>query len=77
MPDPDDDIRQDVTRDTLALIEAVHRQDLGGVNVLLDHGNPRLMALFAARIATDLIEDWIDPDDPQRVLSSMRTHYSR
>ena len=72
MPGPD---TGDVVRDVLALIEACHREDAEAVQVILDHGDCRLIACFAARVACDLIEDWLLEDEPG-MFTRLRQHYS-
>jgi hypothetical protein len=53
----------DVRRDGLALIEACHRDDLEAARVLLDNCNPRLVAMFLARVACDVVESMTDDAD--------------
>ena len=54
---PADDT-DDATRDGLALIECVHRMDRAGVMAIMHHGDPELIAVFLARVAADLVEDF-------------------
>lgn len=65
----------DVRRDTLGLLEAVHRQDLEGTETILANADVRLVAVFAARICCDLIEDWLIEDVPD-LFGRLRRHYS-
>lgn len=65
----------DVHRDTLGLIEAVHRGDVEGAQVILDHADTRLVAVFAARVCCDVIEDWLIEDVPD-LFGRLRQHYA-
>ena len=56
--------------DGLALIEAVHAGDLEGGTVLLDHGCPRTISAFLARVVADLLEG-----DPE-MIGRLREHYT-
>ncbi len=60
MRHPDAD---DVARDALALVEAVHREDWEGAGAVAAHANLRLTAIMLARIAGDLLGNLADLHD--------------
>lgn len=64
----------DVIRDALGLIEAAHRDDLEGAEVLLGNANCRLVAGFLARVACDLIEDVTE--SPAETLALLRERHA-
>lgn len=69
---------QDAAADGLALIEALHRRDLEAMAVLLDNGDNRLMAVFLARVADDLIGDlseWCRLEPPA-MFARLREHHA-
>ena len=72
----DDDA--DVARDSLGLIECVHRGDWEGASMILRHGDPQKIAAFTARIADDLVADlaaWRDADQGD-MLAALRTAWT-
>lgn len=69
---------EDAVRDGLALIEALHRHDLEAVRCLLDNADLRVVAVFLARVADDLIDDlaewWNTPVGD--LLGRLREHHA-
>lgn len=71
-------LHDDAVRDGLALIEALHRHDLEAVRCLLDNADLRVVAVFLARVADDLVGDlaewWNTPAGD--LLSRLRTYHA-
>jgi hypothetical protein len=68
---PDD---LDVRLDGLALIEAAHRDDFEGAGVLLDNCDARSVAVFLARVASDLVEGLCE--SPAEALAYLRARHA-
>lgn len=56
-PGDEHEADQDVIRDALGLIEAVHRRDFEALGVLAANANLRLVCVQLARICSDLVGD--------------------
>jgi hypothetical protein len=64
----------DVVRDSRALVEACHRDDLEGCRVILDNARLRPVCAFLARVCCDLVEDWAE--SPDEAFAMLREHHA-
>lgn len=64
----------DSVADALALIECRHRGDPEGAMAVLRHCDAQMVAATLAKIACDVIEDWLG--DEGDVFARLREHYT-